>query len=80
MAIYFVDFPMKNGDFPWQNVNVYQRVKVILMAIRNHQIPVWNDGECFGGIIPIPTWQQLVGGDWNHGILYDFPYGNNMQL
>ena len=34
----------------------------------------------FWGIIPIPTWQQLVGGDWNHGILYDFPYGNNMQL
>ena len=21
MAIKIVDFPMKNGDFPWQNVN-----------------------------------------------------------
>ena len=26
MAIEIVDFPIKNGDFPWQNVNVHQRV------------------------------------------------------
>ena len=24
MAIEIVDFPIKNGDFPWQNVTVHQ--------------------------------------------------------
>ena len=26
MAIEIVDFPIKDGDFQWQNVNVHQRV------------------------------------------------------
>ena len=25
-----VDFPIKNGDFPWQNVNVHQRTFIEL--------------------------------------------------
>ena len=43
-------------------------------------------GACYGTIIPKPSWvrcvngsliypdRYLVGGDWNHGILNDFPY------
>ena len=28
-SMIFMDFPMKHGDFPWQNVNVHQRVLLI---------------------------------------------------
>jgi len=33
MAIEIVDFPIKNGDFPWQNVNVHQRVLELTLHV-----------------------------------------------
>ena len=36
MTIYFVDLPIKNGDFPVRYVNVYQKVSPILMLQRTH--------------------------------------------
>ena len=33
MAIEIVDFPMKHGDFPWQNASFYQRVSVEVFSV-----------------------------------------------
>ena len=44
MAIEIVDFPVKNGDFPWQNVRspegicFYERL-VVYLPIKNGDFP-----------------------------------------
>ena len=38
MAIYFVDFPIKNGDFPWQNVSSPEGILIDGASTRINQI------------------------------------------
>ena len=38
MTIYFVDLPIKNGDFPVRYVNVYQRVFANILGLSEHRV------------------------------------------
>ena len=42
MAIFLVDFPMKNGDFPWQNVcSPEGKAYVLGLFFREYPQKIW---------------------------------------
>ena len=68
MAIEIVDFPIKNGDFPYSYVNVYQRVTRISISISDAE----NRAESRSG--------ALRAYSWSHGYIASGPYRIVMGL
>ena len=74
ITIEIVKFPMKHGDFPVRFFGtVYQAGYVSYPYQRYRRWDICWDSSISLNTVDMTERNDLVGGDWNHGILNDFP-------